>query len=48
MIRRFIESGRGSLLENNTLTHEDYNFVKNSLKNELKDKYIIGHYLNEN
>ena len=48
MIRRFIESGRGSLLENNTLTYEDYNFVKNSLKNELKDKYIIGHYLNEN
>lgn len=48
MIRRFIESGRGSLLENNTLTREDYNFVKNSLKNELKDKYIIGHYLNEN
>lgn len=48
MIRRFIESGRGILLENNTLTHEDYNFVKNSLKNELKDKYIIGHYLNEN
>ena len=48
MIRRFIESGRGSLFENNTLTHEDYNFVKNSLKNELKDKYIIGHYLNEN
>ena len=48
MIRRFIESGRGSLLENNTLTQEDYNFVKNSLKNELKDKYIIGHYLNEN
>ena len=48
MIRRFIESGRGSLLENNTLTREDYNFVKNSLKNELKDKYIIAHYLNEN
>lgn len=47
MIRRFIQSGRGSLLENNTLTKTDYNYVRKSLKNELEGKYIIGHYLKE-
>ena len=48
MIRRFIESGRGSLLENNTLSKQDYDYVRNQLKEELKGEYIIGHYLNEN
>ena len=43
-----IEEAKKLKLAGLTLTHEDYNFVKNSLKNELKDKYIIGHYLNEN
>ena len=48
MIRRFIESGRGSLLTDNTLSKQDYDYVRNQLKDELKGKYIIGHYLNEN
>lgn len=47
MIRRFIESGRGSLLTGNTLTKKDYDYVRKELKEELKGKYIIGHYLNE-
>lgn len=47
MIRRFIESGRGSLLIDNTLTKKDYDYVKEQLKEELKGKYIIGHYLHE-
>lgn len=48
MIRRFIESGRGSLLTGNTLTKKDYDYVREQLAEELKGKYIIGHYLNEN
>ena len=41
MIRRFIESGRGSLLTDNTLSKQDYDYVRNQLKDELKGKYII-------
>lgn len=48
MIRRFIESGRGRLLTNNTLSKQDYDYVRKQLKEELNGKYIIGHYLNEN
>ncbi len=47
MIRRFIESGRGSVLTSNTLTKKDYDYVREQLKDELNGKYIIGHYLNE-
>lgn len=46
MIRRFIESGRGENLVDNVLSKSDYEFVKNSLKEELlNDNYINGHYL---
>lgn len=45
-IRRFIESGRGENLKDNTLTKADYDYVREQLKNELEnDKYIGGHYL---
>lgn len=47
MIRRFIESGRGRLLVDNTLSKKDYEYVKYQLQNELRGNYIIGHYLNE-
>ena len=48
MIRRFIESGRGRLLTDNTLSKQDYNYVREQLENELNENYIIGHYLKEN
>lgn len=47
-IRRFLEAGRGIELENNMLSKEDYQYVKEQLKEELKGKYVIGHYLNDN
>lgn len=46
-IRRFIESGRGANLKNNTLSYKDYTYVKKHLKDELENKKIIrGHYIN--
>lgn len=47
MIRRFIESGRGSLLTNNTLSKQDYNYVRNKLKEKLRGRYIINYFLKE-
>lgn len=48
MIRRFIESGRGEKLIDNTLTKQDYVYVKKQLENELTSaNYINGHYLRE-
>lgn len=45
-IRRFIESGRGASLENNTLDKNDYEYVKEQLGEEIKsNKYVNGHYL---
>lgn len=45
-IRRFIESGRGVKLENNTLDEKDYNYVKEQLSEEINNnKYVNGHYL---
>lgn len=45
-IRRFIESGRGTNMLNNMLTKDDYDYVRNQLKNELETaKYVNGHYL---
>lgn len=45
-IRRFIESGRGEKLTENMLTKQDYSFVKEQLKEELKEGlYVNGHYL---
>lgn len=45
-IRRFIESGRGEQLINNTLTKEDYDYIREQLKNEITDgQYVNGHYL---
>lgn len=44
-IRRFIESGRGENLEGNMLSKSDYNYVKEQLKEEIKGKNVIGHYL---
>lgn len=45
-IRRFIESGRGSLLKNNTLTKTDYDYFRDKLSYELENgNYINGHYL---
>ena len=45
-IRRFIESGRGSFLKNNTLTKKDYDYLRNKLSYELENgNYINGHYL---
>lgn len=46
-IRRFIESGRGVNLKDNVLKSYDYDYLKEQLKYELKDKKIIrGHYIN--
>jgi len=47
-IRRFIESGRGENLRDNSLSYEDYEYVRQELKEELNDKYIDGHYLHNN
>lgn len=45
-IRRFIESGRGTELKDNTLNEEDYNYVRKELLDELETAdYINGHYL---
>ena len=44
-IRRFIESGRGANLTNNSLTTEDYEYVKKELQDVLKNGYVDGHYL---
>ncbi len=45
-IRRFIESGRGSSLKNNMLSKKDYDYVRQSLSNELETGgYVNGHYL---
>lgn len=45
-IRRFIASGRGANLKNNMLTKNDYEYVNNSLKEELKSGlYVRGHYI---
>lgn len=41
MIRRFIESGRGSLLTDNTLSKQDYDYVRNQLKEELKVNILL-------
>lgn len=46
-LRRFIEAGRGKNLESNMLSKKDYQYVKEQLKEELKDKYVIGHYLHD-
>lgn len=48
-IRRFIESGRGSLLKKNTLTFKDYIYVNERLKDLLeKNSYVRGHYIRLN
>ncbi len=45
-IRRFIESGRGVNLKNNTLTKSDYDYLREKLSYELNNgTYINGHYL---
>lgn len=44
-LRRFIETGRGENLKDNMLSKKDYDYVKEQLKEELKKKNIIGHYL---
>jgi MoaA/NifB/PqqE/SkfB family radical SAM enzyme len=45
-IRRFIESGRGANLINNTLSKSDYEYVREKLFFELENgSYINGHYL---
>lgn len=46
-IRRFIEAGRGENLENNMLSKKDYQYVVKQLEEELKGKYVIGHYLHD-
>lgn len=46
-IRRFIEAGRGENLENNMLSKKDYQYVIKQLEEELKGKYVIGHYLHD-
>lgn len=46
-LRRFIESGRGKNLKDNMLLSADYDYVREQLKEELKDKYVIGHYLKD-
>jgi MoaA/NifB/PqqE/SkfB family radical SAM enzyme len=46
-LRRFIESGRGANLKNNMMSKSDYEYVKEQLKDELKEKNIIGHYLHD-
>ena len=48
-IRRFIESGRGVNLDNNTLTAKDYDYVREKLSCELKNaNFVYGHYLRNN
>lgn len=48
-IRRFIESGRGEKLENNILSKQDYDYVREKLDYELKSApYIRGHYIRLN
>lgn len=45
-IRRFIESGRGTELQNNMLSKEDYDYVRTQLHYELSSgPYVNGHYL---
>ena len=45
-IRRFIESGRGEKLENNVLSRQDYDYVREKLSYELKkEPYVRGHYI---
>lgn len=45
-IRRFIESGRGANLKNNTLTKTDYDYLRERLSSELNNgTYVNGHYL---
>ena len=46
-IRRFITSGRGDGQHSEVLTKEDYDNVRQQLENELQDKFIKGHYLND-
>lgn len=46
-IRRFIESGRGEYLKDNSLSLKDYEEVKKRLSKEIEGKYIDGHYLKE-
>lgn len=46
-IRRFIESGRGNKQFSQVLSKEDYDKIREDLKNELNGKYIKGHYLND-
>jgi MoaA/NifB/PqqE/SkfB family radical SAM enzyme len=49
LIRRFIESGRGENLENNILSKEDYDYVREKLDYELKSApYVRGHYIRLN
>ena len=49
LIRRFIESGRGEKLKNNTLSKQDYDYVRKKLDYELKNNpYIRGHYIRLN
>lgn len=49
LIRRFIESGRGEKLENNILSKQDYDYVREKLDYELKSApYIRGHYIRLN
>lgn len=49
LIRRFIESGRGENLINNLLSKQDYDYVKERLKDELNGApYIRGHYIRLN
>lgn len=49
LIRRFIESGRGETLENNILSKQDYDYVREKLDYELKSApYIRGHYIRLN
>ena len=46
-IRRFIESGRGANLNNNTLSKADYDYVKYQLRTKLLDGTTVrGHYIN--
>lgn len=46
LIRRFIESGRGENLQNNTLSKKDYDYVREQLDEELKTApYVRGHYI---
>jgi len=46
-IRRFIESGRGNGQFSQVLSKEDYDKIREELRDELNEKYIKGHYLND-